>query len=51
MPNAPRRKRAGYTVKAIRFRVARDGVTKFEDAVFGPREVQNAEIEDFVLLR
>ena len=26
-------------------------MTKFEDAVFGPREVQNAEIEDFVLLR
>jgi glutamyl-tRNA synthetase len=26
-------------------------VTKFEDAVFGPREIQNAEIEDFVLLR
>jgi glutamyl-tRNA synthetase len=36
---------------AIRFRVPRNGVTKFEDAVFGPREVQNAEIEDFVLLR
>ncbi|MGH9734618.1 MAG: glutamate--tRNA ligase [Candidatus Acidiferrales bacterium] len=36
---------------AIRFRVPRDGVTKFEDAVFGSREVQNAEIEDFVLLR
>ena len=29
----------------------RAGVTKFDDAVFGPREVQNAEIEDFVLLR
>jgi glutamyl-tRNA synthetase len=37
--------------RAVRFRVARSGVTKFEDAVFGPREVQNAEIEDFVLLR
>lgn len=37
--------------RAIRFRVPRDGVTKFEDAVFGPREVQNADIEDFVLLR
>ncbi len=37
--------------RAIRFRVARTGVTKFDDAVFGPREVQNAEIEDFVLLR
>src|ERR1700735_2731253 len=37
--------------RAIRFKVPRTGVTKFEDAVFGPREVQNAEIEDFVLLR
>ena len=36
---------------AIRFRVPRSGTTKFEDVVFGPREVQNAEIEDFVLLR
>jgi glutamyl-tRNA synthetase len=36
---------------AIRFRVPREGTTKFEDAVFGPREVQNNEIEDFVLLR
>src|SRR6202021_2966455 len=37
--------------RAIRFKVPRTGVTKFEDAVFGPREIQNAEIEDFVLLR
>src|SRR5271155_1347867 len=37
--------------RAIRFRVPRDGTTKFEDAVFGPREVQNNEIEDFVLMR
>ena len=36
---------------AIRFRVPLAGVTKFEDAVFGPREVANEEIEDFVLLR
>ena len=36
---------------AIRFAVPREGTTKFEDAVFGPREVQNNEIEDFVLLR
>lgn len=36
---------------AIRFASPREGVTRFEDAVFGPREVQNAEIEDFVLLR
>jgi len=37
--------------RAIRFRVPHTGVTKFDDAVFGPRELQNAEIEDFVLLR
>jgi glutamyl-tRNA synthetase len=39
------------TPPAVRFRVPLEGATKFEDAVFGPREVQNAEIEDFVLLR
>jgi glutamyl-tRNA synthetase len=37
--------------RAIRFRTPRTGTTEFEDAVFGPREVQNADIEDFVLLR
>jgi len=37
--------------RAIRFRTPHAGTTKFEDAVFGSREVQNAEIEDFVLLR
>jgi glutamyl-tRNA synthetase len=37
--------------RAIRFRVLRTGVTAFADVVFGPREVQNEEIEDFVLLR
>src|SRR5690242_939378 len=36
---------------AIRFAAPREGATSFEDAVFGAREVQNAEIEDFVLLR
>lgn len=36
---------------AIRFAAPREGATSFEDAVFGPREVQNGEIEDFVLLR
>jgi glutamyl-tRNA synthetase len=36
---------------AIRFRVPLDATTKFDDAVFGPREVANEEIEDFVLLR
>jgi glutamyl-tRNA synthetase len=36
---------------AIRFRVPLGTTTKFEDAVFGPREVSNDEIEDFVILR
>ncbi len=36
---------------AIRFRAPRTGTTGFQDDVFGPREVQNEEIEDFVLLR
>ena len=38
-------------LRAIRFRTPRTGTTKFEDAVFGSREVQNQDIEDFVLLR
>ena len=37
--------------RAIRFLVPKTGATKFDDAVFGAREVQNSEIEDFVLLR
>jgi glutamyl-tRNA synthetase len=44
-------KEAAGIPRAIRFRVPCSGTTKFEDAVFGPREVQNEEIEDFVLLR
>ncbi len=36
---------------ASRFRVPIPGATRFEDAVFGSREVANEEIEDFVLLR
>lgn len=36
---------------AVRFRVPLGASTKFEDAVFGAREVSNEEIEDFVLLR
>jgi glutamyl-tRNA synthetase len=36
---------------AIRFLVPREGSTRFEDAVFGPREADNSEIEDFVLMR
>jgi glutamyl-tRNA synthetase len=36
---------------AIRFAVPEGGSTSFDDAVFGKVEFQNAEIEDFVLLR
>jgi len=36
---------------AVRFRVPLGEVTRFDDAVFGLREVANDEIEDFVLLR
>lgn len=35
----------------VRFMVPREGVTMFEDAVFGHMEFANAELEDFVLLR
>ncbi|HET7103598.1 MAG TPA: glutamate--tRNA ligase [Terracidiphilus sp.] len=36
---------------AIRFAVPDEGSTGFDDAVFGRVEIQNTEIEDFVLLR
>jgi glutamyl-tRNA synthetase len=39
------------TKPAVRFKVPVGGTTKFFDAVFGEREFQNDEIEDFVLLR
>jgi glutamyl-tRNA synthetase len=39
------------TKPAVRFKVPTGGTTKFFDAVFGEREFQNDEIEDFVLLR
>src|ERR1700686_1996287 len=50
---ACREGKPGLTVQnaAIRFRVPLGTTTKFDDAVFGPREVTNEEIEDFVLLR
>jgi glutamyl-tRNA synthetase len=35
----------------VRFMVPREGVTAFQDAVFGAMEFANAELEDFVLLR
>src|SRR6202045_419000 len=42
---------SGNQNPAVRFRVPLGVTTRFEDAVFGPREIQNDEIEDFVLLR
>jgi glutamyl-tRNA synthetase len=36
---------------AIRFKVPREGITAFDDAVFGHMEFANSELEDFVLLR
>jgi glutamyl-tRNA synthetase len=44
-------RRAEGRPHAIRFRVPDSGTTGFEDRVFGPIEVQNADLEDFVLLR
>ncbi len=37
--------------RAIRFRVPREGVTRFVDSVYGEIEVRNESLEDFVLLR
>jgi glutamyl-tRNA synthetase len=39
------------TKPAVRFKVPTGGITRIHDAVFGDREFQNDEIEDFVLLR
>ncbi|HUZ04825.1 MAG TPA: glutamate--tRNA ligase, partial [Acidobacteriaceae bacterium] len=47
---AARRKASGEAA-AVRFAVPHNGVTRFEDAVFGTVEFANAELEDFVLLR
>lgn len=44
-------KRGAGLPHAIRFRVPESGTTQFDDEVFGRREVENAQIEDFVLLR
>jgi glutamyl-tRNA synthetase len=35
---------------AVRFRVPLEGTTRFEDEILGAREVNNDEIEDFILL-
>jgi glutamyl-tRNA synthetase len=41
----------GAEFSAVRFRVPLAQTTQFDDAVFGPREISNDEMEDFVLLR
>ena len=52
LPDSDRQqRRAEGRPHAIRFRVPDSGTTGFEDRVFGPIEVQNLDIEDFVLLR
>ncbi len=45
------RRRAAGLSHAIRFRVPESGKTSFDDQVFGPIEIENTDIEDFVLLR
>jgi glutamyl-tRNA synthetase len=52
LPQAEReRRRAAGEPFAIRFRVPVSGKTSFEDQVFGLIEIENSDIEDFVLLR
>ena len=43
--DAARRKAAGEAA-AVRFAVPETGVTRYEDAVFGPLEFANEELED-----
>jgi len=45
------RRRAAGEACAVRFKVPDNGRTGFDDGVFGRVEFDNAEIEDFVLLR
>jgi glutamyl-tRNA synthetase len=45
------RREAAGAPRAIRFRVPDEGVTSFHDAVHGEVRFENAQIEDFVLLR
>ncbi len=47
-----REKRKGANLPfALRFRIPPGGKTSFDDIVFGRVEIENSEIEDFVLLR
>ncbi|HKT11902.1 MAG TPA: glutamate--tRNA ligase [Terriglobia bacterium] len=52
IPERERQERlAGGVPHVVRFRVPETGATDFEDLVFGRIQVENEEIEDFVLLR
>jgi glutamyl-tRNA synthetase len=52
LPDSERqRRRAAGRPHAIRFRVPDSGQTSFDDQVFGHIEVENTDLEDFVLLR
>jgi glutamyl-tRNA synthetase len=50
-PDERARRRGEGRPHALRFRVPEAGTTAFEDEVFGRVEVENREIEDFVLRR
>ena len=50
-PEESARRRAQGESGVVRFRVPESGSTSFEDAVFGPVEFANTDLEDFVLLR
>jgi glutamyl-tRNA synthetase len=50
-PEETLRRRQAGDASAVRFAVPIGGSTSFDDAVFGTVEFQNAELEDFVLLR
>jgi glutamyl-tRNA synthetase len=50
-PHEREQRRSAGQPFALRFRVPAAGQTRFDDQVFGPIELENQEIEDFVLLR
>lgn len=50
-PAEVERRRAQHQAYALRFLVPESGRTAFDDEVYGHLEVENREVEDFVLLR
>ena len=52
LPDSQRaQRRSAGQPHAIRFRIPESGKTSFDDRVFGRIEVENTDIEDFILLR